>query len=877
MSAIRRENCCERYKTMLGLRERMVCLPAMVLVTLFCLLPLVSSQKDNTFEMKIPASEPLTLLWGIADTTAFVGKMFKYTLPNDAFQGNIVHYDISEVGKNTLPSWLTFNPLKTELKGIPGPLEKGQVYLEVKVTGDDNSHADDVFSIEILDDTNGPVGAVSSPGVNGPKAVQCKRLEPRTIVTVAVDLDLSQVSPVEKMNLLENMASHLNLATEMLKLIPVGNKPLFDSGALVVGPGNIKAPKTVGALVSWIVGCGQVDNSHMSTLQQMESAAANGDLTTAVGHDIIGWHVTNTRFQAKPRKRRQATATPTMTPPAPTKVIEPSSTQEVMSTSIVIAPSKSVEVKPTVVPETETRETTKSTTVVIQPSETTKISSSSKKPTEVLPSTSFAMTSSSTTTSTTVMPSTTSTTTSSTVETKPPMKTTTTKPTTPTTTQEEPCLFVNKKLEDQSFTSGSIVKIKIPKDTFKDCYVDSTNDLDLSITINDKSLPEGFWLDLNKRQSKPDIILMNPLNSDAGNYTFKLTATNVHRKSASLNFVVVVHGQEMMSVPPNHELSVTIDTDYDKFIGSLDKRIELSNKISRIFGDRNADSLTVTRLERGSVVYAWTNNSLVSNDCPADELKALVNKMFNADGTLTESAQDALQPYTVSAAAAQPLGACTDNPEFPKRMTGMKMTTLPKPTTTVKPEKKTTSTEQPTIKYTDAPKTTLKSSTEKTTAAVAAAGAGGSGSDIWITTVVPAIVVVIVLIIALIIACCLYRKRRKGKMKLEEKNKFANSKGVPVIFADEYEEKPNDSTRPLILQDEKPPMPPPGYQRASSETSGNSNSTQPIEDKDVEEIEMEDTSEISPLYTPPPPVTASNNSKPLHVQSSRGPPPYVPP
>ena len=40
-------------------------------------------------------SEPLTLLWGIADTTAYVGKLFTYTLPNDAFQGNVVHHHVS--------------------------------------------------------------------------------------------------------------------------------------------------------------------------------------------------------------------------------------------------------------------------------------------------------------------------------------------------------------------------------------------------------------------------------------------------------------------------------------------------------------------------------------------------------------------------------------------------------------------------------------------------------------------------------------------------------------------------------------------------------------------------------------------------------------
>lgn len=48
----------------------------------------------GTHEMK-QQTEPLTLLWGISDTTAYVGKLFTYTLPSDAFQGNIVHYHVS--------------------------------------------------------------------------------------------------------------------------------------------------------------------------------------------------------------------------------------------------------------------------------------------------------------------------------------------------------------------------------------------------------------------------------------------------------------------------------------------------------------------------------------------------------------------------------------------------------------------------------------------------------------------------------------------------------------------------------------------------------------------------------------------------------------
>lgn len=807
-----------------------------------------------------------------------------------------IYFQITEVGKDVLPSWLTFNELKTELKGIPGPEDKGHIYLEVKVSGDGNSQSDDVFSIEVRDDTNGPVTSVQSLDENAPKVIRCKREEPQTIVTVVVDCDLYRMKPGMKMNILNNMAGHLNLAPEMLKLMPVGNKPMFDIGALVVGPGNVKVPKTAGSLVSWNVGCGQVDDNHVSTLQQMESAAANGDLTSAVGHDIIGWHVTNTRFQAKPRRRRRATPTPTMAPPTPTTVIAATSTKHVATSTVLITPTKSIQVKPTAMP--GNKDKTTSSSVTIAPSSSKKMTLPLAAATEMLPTKAYTMTTSSKT-KTKIVPSTTRTTTSSTIAKKP----TTPEPTTASTTERntkkpkpkptsEPLCpkhgvkkppMVKNKLRNIHIPSGTINRKKLAEDTFYDCYNNITSNLDLEITFsNGESLPDGFWLKVHKRAFRPYILLINPLTNDAGSYTFTLTATNFYSKSTSQNFVVIVEGEDMASSPPSHELSMSIDTNYDRFMSSLDNRIELSNKVSRIFGDKNANSLTVTRLEEGSVIYAWTNHSLAGSDCPTDDLKALVNKMFNKDGTLTENAQDALQPYKVNSAAAHPLGACTNNPDFPSRMTKRVRLTTEKPMTT---KDKTSPTIEPSIKIIDIPKTTPKmmpksssgSASETTTVAIAAAGAGGGGSDIWITTVVPAIVVVIVLIIALIIACCLYRKRRKGKMKLEEKEKFSNNKGVPVIFADEYEEKPNDSTRPLILEDEKPPMPPPEYQRASSESSGNSNSTQPIEDKYIEEIEMEDGSELSPLYSPPPPVTASNNSKPPHVQSSRGPPPYVPP
>jgi len=428
--------------------------------------------------------------------------------------------------------------------------------------------------------------------------------------------------------------------------------------------------------------------------------------------------------------------------------------------------------------------------------------------------------------------------------------------------------MVNMPLEDLVLEAGTINRKKLDEKTFIDCHDNNTNNLFIELRSEDgRRLPADFFISV--KQSKPErpwALISNPLDKDTGDYVLKLEGTNTQGLYNSIDFSVTVLKSTLSEIPPNHELSMTLDTDYDDFMSDLENRLELSNKVANIFGVRNSRDLVVTRLERGSVVYAWTNQA-VSPGCPIDELSEMVGKMFSDDGSLTMEAKEALAPYTVNSAAAEPKGSCEGNPKFPRRAMMKDKPTTPAPKTTAKPV------DPDTPDVVVVPKTTPKKVEESTTLGVAAAGAGsGGGSDIWITTVVPAIIVVVVLIIALVIACCLYRRKRKGKMKLEEKNEFSTNKGVPVIFADEYEEKPNDSTRPLIMSDEKPPMPPPEYQRASSETSGNSGSTAA-----AEEIELEDTSEMSPLYTPPPPVTASTHSKPPHVHSSRGPPPFVPP
>jgi dystroglycan 1 len=112
-----------------------------------------------------------------------------------------------------------------------------------------------------------------------------------------------------------------------------------------------------------------------------------------------------------------------------------------------------------------------------------------------------------------------------------------------------------------------------------------------------------------------------------------------------------------------------------------------------------------------------------------------------------------------------------------------------------------------------------------------------------------------------VVACVLYRRRRTGKMNVEEDGRQTyGNKGIPVIFQEELEEKPESGTKtPVILKDEKPPLAPPEYSKSGS-------------------LKLTDDSEP---YQPPPPFTRTQEQgrqpRPKPTPTYRKPPPYVPP
>ena len=242
----------------------------------------------------------------------------------------LLSFQIVEKGKSELPHWLELDEGDGSLKGVPSANEVGkEIFLEaLPIMKVDNGTANsDIFSMKVKEDSvHSETTAVPVKNIKNDeelKPIKCPQGSSVTMATIMVDTDMSILRPRDRVDMMESMCHHLGMPTELVRLQPLGNRPMFDSLALVAGPGDVKRPMYSGAMVQWEVGCGNVFANHMPVLQQLENTAHDGSMGQAVGHGIIGWHVTNNKPQAAKRIKRHAyihaTPTPQVLPPIPTK------------------------------------------------------------------------------------------------------------------------------------------------------------------------------------------------------------------------------------------------------------------------------------------------------------------------------------------------------------------------------------------------------------------------------------------------------------------------------------------------------------------------------------------------------------------------------
>nr|XP_020467792.1 dystroglycan-like [Monopterus albus] len=790
------------------------------------------------------------------DSSAVVGRIFQMKVPNkteDVSLGDIVQ--ITEMGKDSLPAWLHWDTNSRVLQGLPLEEDKGVHYISVSISNHTkSSSSSDVFSIEVhpedhLDPDSAQLASNQATTEDDIQPFMCGSEEPVTVLTVILDADLTKMSPEQRVELLDNMRSFSGVELQHMKILPVVNNRLFDMSAFMAGPGNAKKVVENGALLSWKLGC-SLDQSTVPNINSVQGPAKEGTMSAKLGYPVVGWHIANKKPHVPKRVKRQLnnTPTPALSLPPPTTVVEPPTRIiPTLSSPSIAAPTESsappvrgpvplpgkptIKVRdpiahtPTLGPPQPTKVMETTSTVLIQPTMTRPIH---VEPTPTPPTPTKRPTKKPRRPKTTPAPKETKPTTA-----KPSRSTTPSPGVIPDPFNEKPVL--RNPIDQVNALVGTYFEVKIPSDTFFDKEDGTTDKLRLTLRQNLKEVVgEGSWIQFN---STSQLLYGLPDVQHVGKHEYFMQATDKGGLNANDAFEVRVNRW-----PINDKTPVIFTARFEgeprSVTNDIHKKILLVKKLAYALGDRNSSTVSLRNISKGSIMVEWTNTSLPQHPCPKEQLSVMSRTLASADGRPSQTFR-----YTMG-------------PEF------LPMDVMVKGRASCKT-------------YSFIPPGEID--IPETTAVTPALGTGRqSTDDVYLHTVIPAVVVAAILLIAGIIAMICYRKKRKGKLTIEDQATFIK-KGVPIIFADELDDSkpPPSSSMPLILQEEKPPLPPPEYPNmAVPETT-------PLNQELLGEYTaLRDEDPNAPPYQPPPPFTApmeGKGSRPKNMTPYRSPPPYVPP
>jgi len=361
-------------------------------------------------------------------------------------------------------------------------------------------------------------------------------------------------------------------------------------------------------------------------------------------------------------------------------------------------------------------------------------------------------------------------------------------------------------------TLGQLLVYTVPEDTFYDPEDGSTRNMKLSLLHMDRSpLSPTHWLQFDSKNQEFYGIPM--ATSDIGRTEYQLVCKDNGGLTAYDGLVVIVH-------PPakalyNVEFSMNLEIDHDSFAYNPAMKRHFVERLAELFGDRNASAIVLSGVSANPTHIVWHNRTLPTDYCPDDQIRQLRQILLGDNDRVSNQVNTVLGPeFPVVQASLIPTARCQG------ALTETHPVEPVYPSGDVRPVSR-------------------------------------SHEEYLITVVVPAVVIAAMLLCAGLVACVLYRRHRTGKMSVgtEDERQSFRSKGIPVIFQDELEERPEPANKsPVIMKEEKPPLPPPEYHQRTALLS------------DTE------------AYQPPPPFPLSRDSgRPKPTPTYRKPPPYVPP
>ncbi|XP_035434748.1 dystroglycan 1 isoform X5 [Spodoptera frugiperda] len=372
-------------------------------------------------------------------------------------------------------------------------------------------------------------------------------------------------------------------------------------------------------------------------------------------------------------------------------------------------------------------------------------------------------------------------------------------------------------------TVGHLLVYKVPEDTFFDPEDGDTRSLSLSLRYSDRTeLPAGHWLQFDAKNQE---FYGLPAPSDEASVSYQLIAEDSSKKSAYDSLIVEV--VKAPTIRPTVEFQMTMEYPFPMLAYDANNKRKVVEKLAALFGQKETDNIRIQSITNNPTTIIWYNTSLPMDRCPKKEIEELrkmiiVDERGSMGGALKENVDHVFdKDFKVMSIRLIPLGLCAEqNTKIPKTSVHVHGSGSPN----------------------------LQNNK----------ASNAADPNYLVTFIIPAIVIVCMILLAAIIACVLYRRRRTGKMSVgdEEERQAFRSKGIPVIFQDELEERGEAEAAhksPVIMRDEKPPLLPPAPDYRASDDAP---------------------------YRPPPPFAAARTPQPARPKATptyRKPPPYVPP
>lgn len=309
-------------------------------------------------------------------------------------------------------------------------------------------------------------------------------------------------------------------------------------------------------------------------------------------------------------------------------------------------------------------------------------------------------------------------------------------------------------------------------------------------------LDAKYWLQFDAKNNEFYGI---PKFGDNGQREYLLVAEDREGLTATDALVVVVGHAAHREYSGLFELTLGIE--YEHFNNSAIQR-RFVERIAQIFGDPNTQHIQIRAIRKihqtGRTMITYYNNTLhrPPHVCPAEAIEQLRSVLLHPNGETRQRVIDTLgAEFDLERANVIPVGACLagtgtgSQPDDYNKSHNGGVGGGYKPVTVLKPA-------QP------------------------PSGSGFMRDDYLLSFVLPAVIIAAMLVLATVVACVLHRRRMTGKMEIgdEEERRSFRSKGIPVIFHDELDEKPETGNKsPVILKDEKPPLLPPSYNSINPE------------------------------------------------------------